>query len=77
MPYKKQKVYAREISSEIVLFVIEESDVLGANSSMWSEIRDGFRWWMFAFSLLVIVFALLFLILMTPEDLIPHEYEVH
>jgi hypothetical protein len=44
---------------------------------MWAEILSGFRWWMIPFSILLLVLGFLFLVLVSPDDLMPHEYEVH
>jgi len=43
-------------------------------SSVWTEMRDVFRWWMIPLALGIIVIGLFLLISFSPDDLLPHEY---
>ena len=44
---------------------------------MWKEMANVFRWWMIPLALLIIALGLLLVVSMAPDDLLPHEYEVH
>ena len=43
-------------------------------NSVWTEIRDVFRWWMIPLAAGIIVLGLLGIISMSPAELLPHEY---
>jgi hypothetical protein len=44
---------------------------------LWTEIKETFSWWMIPAGVLVVVLVIFALVSLTPDDLIPREYEVH